>query len=57
MNNFHALPKAACEGELKNYGFYRLWDDGSIEFISVCNPLADELLSVYNGELDELLQQ
>jgi hypothetical protein len=42
--------------ELHNFGFYRKLNDGQLEFISFCNPLAQSMLSMTRDDYEKLLK-
>lgn len=61
-NNFNDAKgsmKELCETypEIKDYGFYRKLNDGTLEFISVCNPHAREMLSIHNADFVRLMDR
>ena len=57
LNNLTELNKLCpSHPELKDYGFYRKLNDGKLEFISVCNPLVADLLSMQKGDYNNLMQ-
>lgn len=51
------LPPELCEREptLKRYGFYRRLNDGHLEFITFCNPLARDWVAISKRDMKNLL--
>lgn len=43
--------------EIKDYGFYRKLNDGSLEFVSICNPIARQFLSMHNDDFVRLMNK
>lgn len=55
LNNGMDAGLCAREPALRNYGFYRRLNDGKLEFISYCNPVAREFFAIHKKDLEELL--
>jgi hypothetical protein len=53
------LPAELCAKlpELKEYGFYRKLNDGTIEFMSFCDPRAADWLSMYKTDYGKIMDQ
>lgn len=51
------IPADICEREpdLKLRGFYRRLNSGKLEFISFCNPIANDLLGIHKTDLEKIL--
>lgn len=43
--------------ELNTVGFYRVLDSGKKEFISVCNPIARNMLSITRADFQKILDE
>ena len=58
LNNTEALAELCQKTpELKDYGFYRKLNDGKLEFISFCNPLAKRMISIIDSDLQKILDE
>lgn len=57
LNN--GLPQDLCdqEPELHDYGFYRKLNDGSLEFVSFCDPKSKEWLSMHSDDFNRLMDE
>lgn len=57
LNN--GVPADVCEREpaLKDHGFYRRLNDGRLEFISFCDPEAQNWVSMFKLDYERLLDK
>lgn len=53
------VPQDLCSRvpELRDYGLYRKLDSGKLEFISVCNPVMRQMLSIHEKDLQKILDE
>jgi hypothetical protein len=53
------LPGELCDASPVNrlYGFYRRLNDGTLEFVSFCNPDAADWVSMHKDDFKRLLDQ
>ena len=58
INNL-PVPEEVCKEspELYDYGFYRRLNDGSFEFVSVCDKVASEFFEMYKDDLKNILNE
>jgi len=57
LNN--GIPEEVCSREpsLRDHGFYRRLNDGKLEFISFCSPDASRWISIYDADLEKILDE
>jgi hypothetical protein len=52
------LPESVCaDPHNKLYGFYRRLNDGNFEFVSFCNPKANEWVSMHKDDFARLIDR
>jgi hypothetical protein len=58
LNN-SPIPDELCAREpaLQNYGFYRRLNNKKFEFISFCDPRANDWVAFYNKDLEAVLDK
>ena len=58
INNL-PIPEEVCKEapELYDYGFYRRLNDGSFEFVSVCDKVASEFFEMHKDALKDILNE
>jgi wobble nucleotide-excising tRNase len=62
LNNFNDKDNSLAElcervPELKQRGFYRRLNDGKLETVSICNPIARDFLAIHKDDLNRLLDK
>jgi hypothetical protein len=58
LNN-SPIPQEICDREptLKDYGVYRRLTNGKLEFVSFCEGLASEFLSMHKSDFEKLMNE
>jgi hypothetical protein len=57
--NNSPIPQEYCDQipQLQHYGFYRILNNGKLEFMSFCNPLARRWFAIYDEDMKKILDR